>query len=179
VSNATVAVNTTSGVATFVGTSLTGTVGSYTVSYTVTGASSSSIASASQVLNLTHGSATYLAFVQRPTSARAGISLSDPVVVKVTDADGNLVDTGNFSSGSAVLSIGQGAVSLSGTVSTTFSAGIATFSNLAITGSVSSTVRLRIDAPTPWVNHFPSTPQFSLTAGLPSQMVSPRARTCS
>jgi hypothetical protein len=165
ISNGTVAVNTSTGIATFVGSSLQGTVRSYTLSYSVTGASASSIATVSQAISLTHGTATYMAFVSEPTSASVAVTISQPVVVKMTDIDGNLVTTGNFSSGSAILSIGAGtSVSLTGDTSASFSQGIATFSNIAIVGLSGQNVRLRVDS-VEYLNHFPTTALFPLNSG--------------
>jgi hypothetical protein len=81
---ASAAVSTSNGIATFAFSSIRGTIGSYTISYSVSGASASSIASVSQTLTLTHGVAASYAFVQQPTTARAGISLSEAVVIKAT-----------------------------------------------------------------------------------------------
>jgi hypothetical protein len=88
----------------------------------------------------------------------------------MTDIDGNLVTTGNFSSGSAILSIGSGtSVSLTGDTSASFSQGIATFSNIAIVGLSGQYVNLRVDS-VEYLNHFPTTTQFQLNSGVAVKM---------
>jgi hypothetical protein len=131
-SGTTIAVNTTTGIATFTALSISGVVGNYSISFAIEGASSSAVASASQSIELTHGEAKWLRMVSQPTAATAGVTMS-PLVVEVTDANGNRVTTGFYSSRSiTVFGTYQGAT-LIGTKAVSLSAGVATFSDIAAT----------------------------------------------
>jgi hypothetical protein len=71
--------------------------------------------------------------VSQPTAATAGVTMS-PLVVEVTDANGNRVTTGFYSSRSiTVFGTYQSAATLIGTKAVSLSSGVATFDNIAAT----------------------------------------------
>ena len=85
----------------------------------------------SQAFNITLGPAAQLVFTTEPSNTAAGAILTS-VQVSVEDAGGNVIPT---STANITLSIGTNAGpggTLSGTLSQTASAGVATFSNLSI-----------------------------------------------
>jgi hypothetical protein len=130
-SGTTVAVNTSTGTATFTALSISGTVGAYSISFSVEGASSSDVASVSQDIQLTHGVAFNLRVVSQPSSAVAGVTLS-PLVIEVIDVRGNRVTTGPTSSKTITITNAFGSTTVFGTKAISLSAGVATFDNLAV-----------------------------------------------
>ncbi len=142
-SGALVAVDTTTGTATFAALSLSGTVGSYSLSFSVEGASSSDVASISQIISLTHGAFSKLNMVSQPTSGIAGTTLS-PFVVELVDSRGNRVTTGEASSKSvSITAVTFGSVL--GTKTGSLSAGVITFDNVAVT-EANPNLRITIQA---------------------------------
>jgi uncharacterized protein YccT (UPF0319 family) len=129
-SGATSVVTSALGVATFAGLSITGTPGSFTLGFSVpslTGATSSTIA-------LTPGAATQLAITIQPSaSAASGVAFAQQPVIQLKDAAGNAVSV----AGTVVTAaIATGGGALGGTVTaSTNASGVATFFNLAITGT--------------------------------------------
>ena len=127
---ATSVVTSALGVATFAGLSITGTPGSFTLGFSVpslTGATSNTIA-------LTPGAATQLAITIQPSaSAASGVAFAQQPVIQLLDAANNPVSV----AGTVVTAaIATGGGALGGTVTTTTNAsGVATFFNLAITGT--------------------------------------------
>ncbi|BDQ00819.1 LamG-like jellyroll fold domain-containing protein [Aquiluna sp. KACHI24] len=164
-SGTTVAVDTSTGIATFTALSISGTVGSYSISYSIEGASSSAVASVSQEIELTHGVATNLRVISQPTSGIAGATLS-ALVVEVIDSRGNRVTTGPTSSKSiTITNAAEGAVF--GTKSVSLSSGVATFDNLALE-KANPNQRLNFTV-TGFVSWF--TTNFNVTAGSASELV--------
>ena len=120
---------TQSGLASFTGLGLYGTVGSYTLTY-----SSGSLTTATQSVNLTHGVATQLSVTTEADGARAGIVFDDQPVVKVLDQDSNLVLTGDAATSN--IRVQSSGATLSGTLTALAEGGIATFSGLKLSGTV-------------------------------------------
>jgi hypothetical protein len=141
-SGTTVAINTTTGTATFTALSISGVVGNYTISYSIEGASSSAVTSVSQAIVLTHGEAVALRVVSQPTSAVAGVTMS-AVVVEVIDARGNRVTTGP-NSNKTITNWGSynNSSVIVGTKNVSLSAGVATFDDLSATTGANDNVRL-------------------------------------
>ncbi len=121
-----------SGVATFAGLDLFGTAGAYAIRFTSGGLTPDT----STTILLSAGAAAQLAVVTQPSaSAQSGVPFPVQPAVQVRDAAGNDV-SGSFSVSAA---IATGGGTLSGTTPvTTNGAGLATFADLAITGSAGS-----------------------------------------
>ncbi len=84
----------------------------------------------STAFTITAGTAANLVFVQQPTDARAGATITPAVTVQLTDGQGNIARVAGISV-SFALSSGTGA--LSGTTSQpTDASGLATFNNLTV-----------------------------------------------
>ena len=116
-----------SGVATFAGCKINKAGTSYTLTATATGLTSA----IGNPFNITIGPATKVVYTQQPTTAVAGVAVSPSVTVTVQDAGGNTVNTSSATVTIAI-STNPGGGTLSGTVSLSASAGIATFNNLSI-----------------------------------------------
>ncbi|MFI5036250.1 MAG: beta strand repeat-containing protein [Acidimicrobiales bacterium] len=118
------------GVASFSGTALNALVGPYTL--TVTDGTLTSAVSTS--ITVTVGAATKLVVSTEPSAIGAsGVALAVQPVIKVVDSGGNLVTSVTTGNVTATVYTGSGGtVSAGGTAA--FSAGVATFSGLAITG---------------------------------------------
>jgi Chitobiase/beta-hexosaminidase C-terminal domain len=129
------------GVATFSNLSI-GTAGSYTLS-----ATSPSLTSATSAgFSITAGSSTplapaKLAFVQQPTSALTGATISPAVTVAVEDSNGNHVTSATNPVTLALV----GGTGLAGTLTATPQNGVATFS--ALTVSTAGTYTLSASSP--------------------------------
>ena len=137
--------------------------------YTLTASSTPShTAATSAVFNITAGSTgppTKLAFMQGPSSAAAGATISPAVTVAVEDANGNVETTDNATTVSLAIGTNPAGGTLTGGSAVTVSAGIAKFSGLSIN-----------DAGTGYTLTASSTPSytaatsatFNITAGAPS-----------
>lgn len=108
---------------------------SATVTGTATGGNTG-MTPATQVVTINPGAATKLAFLAQPSNVVAGASISPAVQVVAQDAWGN---TATSFTGSITLALGAnpGSGTLSGTLTATASAGVATFSNLSINKAAS------------------------------------------
>jgi hypothetical protein len=119
-----------SGVATFTGLGISGTIGSYSLSFSssgLTGVSSSSI-------TLGPGAATQVILTTPPSStAQSGAPFSTQPTVQLRDAAGNNVLTAGVSVTASKQS-GDGGATLQNPGATTNGSGAATFSGLGITG---------------------------------------------
>jgi hypothetical protein len=122
------------GVATFSNLSI-GTAGSYTLSATSPSLTSATSAGFSITAGTT-GPAAKLAFVQQPTSALTGATISPAVTVAVEDSNGNPV-TSATNPITVALAAGTG---LAGTLTATPQNGVATFSNLSVSVAGSYTL---------------------------------------
>ena len=120
-------VTAVAGIATYTGCKIDKTGASYTLTATTTTLTPAT----STTFNITVGAANKLAFLQPPTNVTAATAITPAVTVIVQDAGGNTVTT---STATVTIAIGTnpGAGTLTGTVSTTANAGIATFSTLSI-----------------------------------------------
>lgn len=162
-SGTTVAVDTSTGLASFTELSISGTVASYSISFAISGASSSDVASVSQSIELGHGVATGLRVVSGPTSGVAGVTLS-PLVIEVIDHRGNRVTSGPTSSKSiSITNARYGPVF--GTLAVTMSSGVATFDDVAITQADSQRLSFNVAGFTAG-----STANFPLAAAAPSKL---------
>jgi hypothetical protein len=135
---------TSNGAATFTGLSLTGPAGQYTISFTTPGVPSLE----SGVVALTLATPTTLNLTTQPSaSAQSGAAFAVQPVVRLVDAGGSPVPQ----SGVVVTaSIGTGPTggSLTGTASVaTDASGVATFTNLALSGPAGS-YQLKFASPT-------------------------------
>ncbi len=154
-------VNTNAGgLATFAGLSITGTVGSRTLQFT----SGALTAAASSAVNITAGAASQLIMVQQPSaSAASGAAFALQPTVQIQDASGNPVST--VQSVTATILTGGGALGGTATVSTS-TGGLASFTNLAITGTVGSrSLQFTSGALTPVTSS-----AVNITAGAASQL---------
>jgi uncharacterized protein YjdB len=116
-----------SGIATFTGLGLTGTVGSYTLQFSSSGLT----AATSSAISLTPGPAAALSMTaQPPASALSGVAFSSAPVVQVRDASGNAVSQSGVNVTAAVT--GGGTSLVGSTLVTTNGSGVATFSGLGI-----------------------------------------------
>ncbi|MHB1584041.1 MAG: beta strand repeat-containing protein, partial [Acidimicrobiales bacterium] len=121
---------TTSGIATFGGCSISGPVGSYTLSATDT--ADGLVVATSSAITLTPGTPTHLAFVQGPSSAQAGSAITPAVTVAVEDASGNVETSDNATTVSLAIGTNPGSGILTGGAAVTVVNGVATFSGLSI-----------------------------------------------
>ena len=126
----TLTANTVSGVATFTNLVLTGTAGSYSLSF----ASAGLTGVASGPIALTAGTPAALAFVQQPSTVTAGNAIAPPVTVRVVDGAGNTVTTAN-NTVTVAIGTNPGGSTLGGTVSVAAVSGVATFANLSLNRS--------------------------------------------
>ncbi|HYW09880.1 MAG TPA: cadherin-like domain-containing protein, partial [Longimicrobium sp.] len=117
--------------ATFTNLSITGAVGDRTLSFSATGLTSAT----SGTVTITAGAATQLAITTQPSdTAASGATFARQPVVQLRDASGNAVAQAGVSVTAAIAS---GAGTLGGTTTaTTNASGVATFTNLSITGAV-------------------------------------------
>ena len=99
---------------------------------TVTATDNSSFTGTTPTITTATGAATAAAITTQPTGAASGSTLATQPVIRIVDANGNTVTS---SSVSVVASIASGSGTLSGTTTVTASSGIATFTNLVITGT--------------------------------------------
>ncbi len=121
------------GVATFTNLVLSGTPGNFTLTFTptsLTAATSSSFA-------LSVGAASKVMVTTQPSGAFTGTAFSTQPVVRITDAGGNTITS---STANVVASIASGAGTLSGTTTVAAVNGVATFTNLKITGTGNHTL---------------------------------------
>ena len=123
----------TSGVATFSNLTLAGTAGT---DYTLTFAASGLTSAVSGNLTVTFGAASKAVLVTQPLGAVDGLALSTQPVVQLQDSAGNNVSTSGVN---VVASVNTGSGTLGGTTTVaTNASGVATFTNLAVTGTVGS-----------------------------------------
>jgi hypothetical protein len=149
-----------SGLARFTNLSLTGTVGAYTLTFN----SATAVSAISGSITTTAGPATKLAVATQPSSSANGIPLAPQPVIQVQDVSGNDVDQ----SGVVVnVVIASGGGTLTGTPSaTTNAAGTASFTDLAIIGTVGNrTLRFTSTGLTSVTSA-----AFAITVGPPSQL---------
>ena len=124
----TTSVTAVAGVATFTDLVITGTAGAFTLTFTPTSLTSAT----SNSITITAGSASAAAITTQPTGAASGSPLATQPVIRIIDANGNTVTSSTVD---VVASIASGSGTLSGTTTATAVAGIATFTDLVITGT--------------------------------------------
>ena len=127
----TTTVATVAGLATFTNLSMTGTAGSYALRFTSTPLA----AALSGTISLTAGVATRVTLATPPSSAvTSGVAFPVQPTVQLRDAAGNAVSEGGIAITAAIAS---GGGTLGGTVTaSTSGAGLATFTDLRITGLI-------------------------------------------
>ena len=125
------AVTVASGIATFSGLSINQVGTGYTLTASSTPACT---AATSAAFNITSGigAPTKLAFVQGPSNAAAGATITPPVKVAVEDANGNVETADNSTTVSLAIGTNPGGGTLTGGSAVTVASGIATFSGLSI-----------------------------------------------
>ncbi len=125
------AATNSSGVASFTNLVITGTIGDRTLSFSAT----SLTGATSGTVTVSAGAATQLAITTQPSSAaQSGVAFAQQPVIQLQDASGNTVSQSGVVVTAAIAS---GAGALGGTLTaTTNTSGVATFTNLAITGAV-------------------------------------------
>ncbi len=119
-----------SGIATFINVSITGLVGDRTLSFTATGLTTAT----SGTVTVAAGTASQLTLTTQPSATvQSGIAFLQQPVLQLRDGAGNPVSqTGVV----VTATIATGAGTLGGTLTaTTSAAGVATFTNLSITGA--------------------------------------------
>ena len=121
-------VRASSGVATFNDLTLTGTAGPFTLRFAPSGLSSS----ISIPFSLGAGAATAVSIARQPGDAFNGVPIAVQPVVRIVDNSGNTVTTSNTN---VVASLASGSGTLSGTTTQTAISGVATFTDLVVTGS--------------------------------------------
>jgi uncharacterized protein (TIGR02145 family) len=131
--NGTTTVAAVNGVATFTDLVLSGTAGNFTLAFTPT----SLTAATSNSFALSVGAASQAIITTQPAGAVDGATFTTQPVIRITDAGGNTVTS---STQSVVASIASGTGALSGTTTVQAVNGVATFTNLKITGSGSHTI---------------------------------------
>lgn len=103
----------------------------------LTAASSGLTSAVTSSFSISAGAATQLSFSTVPGGGAAGVTWSQQPVVRVLDAQGNLVTT---ATNSIALSVASGTGSISGTSTLAATSGIATFSGLTMTASGAKTL---------------------------------------
>ena len=103
--------------------------------YTITATNSTGSTTRTFSFTVTAASATAAAITTQPTGASSGSVLGTQPVIRIVDASGNTVTT---SSVNVVASIASGTGTLTGTTTVAAVDGIATFTNLVITGTAGS-----------------------------------------
>jgi uncharacterized protein YccT (UPF0319 family) len=118
------------GVASFTNLSIAGTAGDRTLSFSATGLT----VTTSTTIAITAGAATELSITTQPSSsAQSGVAFAQQPVLQLRDASGNAVSQTGVT---VTAAIATGAGALGGTLTaTTNASGVASFTNLAITGT--------------------------------------------
>jgi hypothetical protein len=128
----TTTVNAVNGVATFTNLQINGTAGSFTLSFSATALTSAT----SNTIALTQ-TATQLAISTQPSGAATGTVFTTQPVIEIRDAGGVKVATATSAVTAAVAS---GPGTLSGTLTVNAVGGVATFTDLKITGAGTSSL---------------------------------------
>ena len=114
--------------------------------YTVTATNATGSVTQTFTLTVSPGSATKAMMTTQPAGAVSGSAFTTQPVVRVTDSSGNTVTT---STAVVTASKASGSGTLSGTTTATAVAGIATFTNLVITGTGDHVLTFTPDTLTP------------------------------
>jgi len=130
----TVSKNASGGTATFSGVGISGTAGtSYTLTFTSNG-----LTATTQSITPTFGNASKVTLSTNADGSTSGSAFTTQPIVKILDAFGNTITTSNATVSMSV-SIGASAV---GTTSVSAVAGVATFTNVGISGTAGTTYGL-------------------------------------
>ena len=126
------------GVATFTNVRLVGTPGT---AYSLTFSTGSLTPAVSNSITLTFSTAHQLAIVTQPVAGKTAVAFTTQPVIQVLDYYGNLVANDNSTSITAAISSGANGI-LTGTQTITAVNGVATFTNLALTGTPGANYRI-------------------------------------
>jgi hypothetical protein len=137
----TVTVNAVNGVATFTNLQINGS-GAHTITFTSSGLTSATSGSVSVTQN-----AASLSIQTQPSGAASGVAFTTQPVVRILDNAGLVVTTGTGATEVVTASIATGTGTLGGTVAVAAVNGVATFTNLQLTGSGAHTLRFAITTP--------------------------------
>lgn len=131
----TTTVSAVGGVATFTNLMITGGAGvSHTLAFAATGATGAS----SNAFTVVSGpTATSLRMVTQPAGATSNVFFTTQPAVEILDQNGTRLTT---ATNAVTVSVGSGSGALSGTVTVSAVAGVATFTDLAITGTGANTL---------------------------------------
>jgi hypothetical protein len=142
-------VSNASGVASFTDLSISGVIGTRTLSFTTGGAPPVTSAN----ISLTAGPAAQLTITRQPSAtALAGLAFTQQPIVQLRDADGNAVSQSGFAV-TAAINTSTGSGTLGGTVTVnTNGSGTATYSNLKISKAGSYTLIFTSGALTPAIS---------------------------
>ena len=158
----TTSANTVDGVATFDGLIVSGTMGTqFTLTFEAAG-----LTSVTQDVVVVLGPAARVGFVTSPTGTASGAAFTTQPSLVVQDLGGNTVSSSNATITASVAQVG-GTGSLVGTTSATAVGGIATFSDLGITGTDGTTYTISFGG----TNLTAATTTVSVTTGAPSQLI--------
>ncbi len=147
----TATVNAVNGVATFTNLEIDGS-GSHTLTFS----SGALTAATSAAVNVTQVAASLVVTTQ-PVGGNTGAPLDVQPVIEIRDNAGLVVTTGAGATLQVTASIQSGTGSLGGTATIAAVGGVASFTNLAITGTGSFTLRFATTAPALAVNAAPTT----------------------
>src|SRR5207248_812675 len=139
------AATTVGGVASFTNLSISGTAGDRTLSFSATGLTPA----VSGTITVGAGAATQLTLTTQPSAtAQSGVAFAQQPVVQLRDGDGNAVNQAGVT---VTAAIATGGGTLGGTLTaTTSGTGAATFTDLAISGTVGNrTLRFSATGLTP------------------------------
>ena len=137
---ASTATTNSSGIATFAGLGIAGTIGFYTLTFSAPGLTSV----VSGPILLSHGAAAQLVIIQQPGNGISGAPLNPQPSIQLRDAQGNDVPTAGVTV-TATIQSGP-ASTLQGGSATTDASGLASFTSLAITQAGSNIFTLRFSA---------------------------------
>jgi hypothetical protein len=152
------------GVATFAGCQIAGQVGSYTLVAT----DGSLTAATSTAFNITPGAATQLVYLQQPTNAVAGSTITPSVTVQVEDASGNVETGDNATTVTLAIGTNPGGGTLSGTTTRTVASGVATFNDLSINKTGTGYTLNATSSP---AHGTTASSAFNITVGAATQLV--------
>lgn len=134
--------------------------------YTLTASQGSLTAATSNDVNVAVGPATKLGYTVQPTAIVAGATISPDVTVTVQDAGGNTV-TSSSATVNVAIGTNPAAGTLSGTLSKQASSGVATFSDLSINRSSTSSYTL-VASSSPLTSA--TSTGFVVSVGAPAQL---------
>ncbi len=153
----------TTGVATFAGCQITGTVGSYTISASATGLTTAT----GSPFSITIGAATQLGFNPQPGGGANGVAWGTQPSVNVEDVGGNTVTTATNSITLAIGTNPGGALTCTGGNTLAATNGVANFAGCKITGKAGAYTLTAAATGLPTI----TSNTFNITFGAASQLV--------